>query len=80
MVNEFEPFMGEDDDRFLPIIPFLPFCCPKCGSDKPRTHAVRRDPDAPTERSHVCSNCGQKYRSIEIRRGELGRWIEEHGG
>ena len=71
-----EPFMGEDDERYLPIVPFLPFRCPKCNSAKPRTHAVRQSPDAPTERRHICHSCGQKYRSFEIKRCELRRWCD----
>jgi len=68
--------MGEEDERFLPIVPFLPFRCPRCSSGKPRTYTVRRDPDAPTTRYHRCQSCGQRYRSIELRRSDLRSWVE----
>jgi len=73
-----QAFVGEDDDRFLPIVPFLPFRCPRCHSAKPRTYSVRSDTDTPTTRHHRCQSCGQRYRSVELKRDDLRSWVERN--
>jgi len=62
-----------DDDRF-PVVPFVPFCCPRCGRRKPFTSNVRG-----TLRMHKCKDCGQIYRSRELG-PESVRWDGETPG
>lgn len=66
----------DDDPRFPIVVPFMPFDCPRCGSDKPRTHAVRRVDGVPTERQHVCQSCGLRYKSVEVTPEQALRWLE----
>jgi len=73
-----EPFVPESDERFLTIVPFLPFRCPQCGSSKPKTYTVRQHQGVPATRHHQCQSCGQRYKSIELRREELKAWVDRN--
>lgn len=73
-----EPCVPDDDERFMPIVPFLPFACPVCQSTKPRTYTVRGGSDEPRTRYHQCQSCGQRYKSIELRRCDLRSWVERN--
>ena len=53
--------MSPEDEDSLPMVPFVPFRCPKCGRHKPRTQHVRG-----RLRTHICLACGARYRSIEL--------------
>lgn len=50
-----------EDDARMPIVPFVPFRCPKCQKHKPRTYG-----QGGRIRWHVCQACGQRYKSMEI--------------
>lgn len=54
-------FPPEDDaDVYVHAVPFVPWRC-ACGSTKPRSYGQRG-----VVRFHVCSDCGLKFRSVEI--------------
>lgn len=72
------PFVPEDDERWLPVVPFLPFACPHCRSTKPKTYTVRGGGDVPKTRHHRCQSCGQRYKSIELRRSDLRSWVQQN--
>lgn len=61
----------ELDDR-LPIVPFCPFRCPRCGRSKPFTYGQKG-----RIRYHRCQECGTRYRSLELGRGDLAAWSED---
>jgi len=73
-----EPFVPEEDERFLPIVPFMPFRCPACRHAKPKTYTVRQGGGVPATRHHKCQNCGQRYKSIELKREDLKAWVERN--
>jgi len=56
------------DDDTVPVVPFVPFRCPRCGRHKPRTHAVQG-----RLRRHQCQACGCAYRSLEMTLEEARR-------
>lgn len=77
-MTQAQPFVPDDDERWLPVVPFLPFACPQCRSTKPKTYTVRGGGDTPKTRHHKCQSCGVRYKSIELRRNELRRWVDRN--
>ena len=61
----------------METVPFLPFRWPNCGSFKPLTYSVNRSPNMPTMRYHTCQNCRVKYRSVQIERKDLHKWLPD---
>lgn len=61
---------AEETDDTLPVVPFVPFRCPRCNAHKPRTHAVRG-----RTRQHRCQACGLNYRSLELTHAEARRYF-----
>lgn len=57
-----------NDDR-LPVVPFVPFRCPKCRASKPFTYG-----STGRMRYHRCQDCGTKFRSLELRPTEMADW------
>jgi rubredoxin len=57
-----------DDDR-VPVVPFVPFYCPSCGTPKPFTSNVRG-----RTRWHRCKRCGLTYKSREMSLDEALGW------
>lgn len=57
---------NELDDR-LPLVPFCPFRCPRCGTSKPITYGQKG-----RIRYHRCQDCRTRYRSLELRSDQLG--------
>lgn len=57
------PEPNEREKGVVPVVPFLPVRCPRCGELKPIT--VGRHPQG-KRRYHVCSACGLKFMSHEI--------------
>lgn len=56
------------DDR-LPLVPFVPFRCPRCTAAKPVTYG-----STGRVRYHRCQNCGTKFRSLELEPSRMGDW------
>lgn len=52
----------DEDDRFTPVVPFVPFLCPYCGGCKPYTYRV--EPSG--LRYHRCKGCGRRYKSWQV--------------
>jgi transcription elongation factor Elf1 len=55
-----------DGKDHLPIVPFVPFQCPRCGRTKPFTYGRKQ-----RVRYHRCQHCGSEFRSLEIKRSEM---------
>lgn len=50
----------------LPLVPYVPFDCPHCGRNKPRTGRVMG-----RIRYHQCLACGTRYRSLQMPPGSV---------
>lgn len=61
-------FVHEEGDPG-PCVPFVPFRCPHCGQNKPRTLGANG-----RKRYHRCRHCGKRYTSFEIEPDRLGDW------
>lgn len=59
----YNPHPYVDPDQGVPVVPFLPVRCPRCGAGKPITHGILV---ARKRRYHTCQECDLRYRSIEI--------------
>lgn len=58
---------GSEGDR-LPVVPFVPFRCPKCRATKPATYG-----STGRLRYHRCKHCGTKFRSLELQPEDVAR-------
>lgn len=54
-------FVGRDNDDQVPVVPFVPFRCPRCGRHKPDTYRVEG-----RIRYHRCQHCRTRYKSLEV--------------
>lgn len=63
--GEQAPSPGEDG---VPVVPYVPIRCPRCGERKPTTDGVHDVRDGRT-RYHLCKGCDLKFRSVEIETG-----------
>lgn len=63
------PGHDDDDDAQTPVVPFVPFRCPFCGRNKPRTSDVHG-----RLRRHRCQACGRRYRSWEMPPDCIPNW------
>lgn len=61
--------LDDDDGDRIPVVPFVPFRCPRCARHKPFTHKVRG-----RFRYHRCQHCGCKYKSIEVPASQVTGW------
>tara|TARA_R110000796_G_scaffold229663_1_gene347046 strand:+ start:2825 stop:3253 length:429 start_codon:yes stop_codon:yes gene_type:complete len=59
------------------VVPFLAFNCPTCKAFKPRTYSVNRSDQNATMRYHTCKNCGDRYRSVQVDRSTMQRWMPD---
>lgn len=65
---EYRPNPYADPEQGVPVVPFLPVRCPRCGAGKPITDGVYK---ARQRRYHTCQECDLKYRSVEISLDDL---------
>lgn len=59
----------DQDDRTLPVVPFCPWRCPRCGDAKPFTYGRQG-----RKRYHKCKECGTRYLSQQLTADELTDW------
>lgn len=59
------------------IVPFLPAACPSCHSTRHRTYSVNTSTTNATMRYHTCNNCGERYRSVQIGRDGMQKWLPD---
>lgn len=52
-----------------PCVPFVPFRCPHCGRNKPRTTGANG-----RKRYHRCQSCGRRYSSWELPSESVKDW------
>lgn len=57
------------DDERRPIVPFVPYRCPKC-----KKHRVKTYGQAGRMRYHICLSCGERYNSIELEVDAMKDW------
>lgn len=66
----FRKRFDDDDSDSVPVVPFVPWRCPRCGDAKPFTYGHRG-----TLRWHLCQGCNTRYRSRELTESEMPGWI-----
>lgn len=53
----------------VPCVPFVPFACPWCNANKPRTTG-----QSGRKRYHRCQSCGRPYSSWQLEAADVPNW------
>jgi hypothetical protein len=72
--SEITAWSGREHER-PPVVPFVPFLCPRCAANRPFTYGVKG-----CLRYHRCQGCSIRYRSFEVAREDMHRWRAASSG